>query len=186
MLKRAFDIVAAGAGLALLGLPMAGIAGLIRLVDGHGALHREKRVGLDGKAFDILKFKTMNDARDESGALLPDDKRETALGRALRHTALDELPQLFNILKGEMSVVGPRPHSFEEAAAAPEIMADIVKVRPGLTGPWQVASIGRRTGADERLALDRAYALGKPSLAGDIGLIARTVPALILGHDKDM
>jgi len=108
-LKRAFDLVASFIALVALSPLMAFIALAIRVTMGRPILFRQPRIGYRGRVFTIYKFRTMNNARDEQGNLLPDEQRLTRLGRFLRSLTLDELPELFNVLKGEMSLVGPRP-----------------------------------------------------------------------------
>ncbi|MCA9794773.1 MAG: sugar transferase, partial [Candidatus Eremiobacteraeota bacterium] len=107
--KRLFDLVAAGLGLMVLSPLLAGLAWLVRQRLGSPVLFRQKRPGKDGEIFELVKFRTMTDERDPSGQLYPDERRLTAFGKFLRSTSLDELPELFNVLKGEMSLVGPRP-----------------------------------------------------------------------------
>ena len=108
-LKRLFDIVVSLTVLTLLFPLMALIALAIRLTMGPSVFFRQPRLGYQGRPFTILKFRTMTDDRDEQGNPLPDEQRLTLVGRFLRSTTLDELPELFNVLKGEMSLVGPRP-----------------------------------------------------------------------------
>jgi sugar transferase EpsL len=107
--KRLFDLVLVVPALILISPLLGGLALLVRLSVGRPVLFRQLRPGKDGKPFVLYKFRTMTDARDEKGDLLPDEKRLTSLGRFLRSTSLDELPELFNVLKGDMSLVGPRP-----------------------------------------------------------------------------
>jgi len=109
LLKRLMDICLVSVALVVLALPMLAIALLVRLNLGRPVLFRQQRAGLHGKPFTLIKFRTMRDMRDEKGELLPDEKRLTRFGKWLRSTSLDELPELFNVLKGEMSLVGPRP-----------------------------------------------------------------------------
>ena len=108
-IKRWLDIVLSLIALAVLSLPMLFIALLIRHHLGTPVFFRQERVGKDEKIFTMLKFRTMSDKRDQTGALSPDEERQTRLGKLLRSTSLDELPELINILRGDMSIVGPRP-----------------------------------------------------------------------------
>ena len=108
-LKRSFDVVAALLGLILLSPLLLALAVAVRLTMGSPVLFRQSRSGLNGRPFCLRKFRSMTEGRDKAGCLLPDDQRLTRLGSALRKTALDELPQLWNVLKGEMSFIGPRP-----------------------------------------------------------------------------
>jgi lipopolysaccharide/colanic/teichoic acid biosynthesis glycosyltransferase len=149
--KRTLDAVGAAVALLLLAVPMAAIAVAIKLSDRRAPiLFRQERCGMGGRPFRVLKFRTMvRDAEARKDQLraqsvvawpdfrLPDDPRVTRLGRMLRRTSLDELPQLVNILRGEMSLVGPRPTSF--AASTYDLwQTERLAFRPGLTGPWQV------------------------------------------------
>jgi lipopolysaccharide/colanic/teichoic acid biosynthesis glycosyltransferase len=193
-LKRAMDI--AGAGLLLLiALPaFLVIAALVRR-DGGSAFYAHQRVGRDGRMFGCLKFRSMvMDADRRLAALLDsddaaraewdatrklkNDPRVTAVGRFLRASSLDELPQLINVLRGEMSLVGPRPVQAGELAAFYGAAAQhYLTVRPGITGPWQVS--GRNdTSYAERVSLDVAYAT-RPSLLNDVKILLRTPLAVL-------
>lgn len=157
MVKRLFDIVAASCGLALLWPVMLLVAILVRWRLGSPVLFCQERPGLNGKLFRMLKFRTMSDARDAQGQLLPDGERLLPLGIILRKTSLDELPQLINVLKGEMSIVGPRPLVKEYLPRyTPEQMRRHL-VRPGITG---LAQINGRNYLpwEERFVLDVHYA----------------------------
>jgi exopolysaccharide production protein ExoY len=192
--KRALDIVVAFALLVLLAVPMLVIAALVR-ADGGPALFSHTRVGRGGKPFGCLKFRTMVvDAEARLAALLAadeaasaewaatrklrNDPRVTRIGRFLRATSLDELPQLINVLKGEMSLVGPRPVQAAELATYYGAAAEHYQlVRPGITGPWQIS--GRSdTGYERRVALDVAYAT-RPSLLEDLRILALTPKAVL-------
>jgi sugar transferase EpsL len=109
LVKRIIDVAAAMIGLIGLAVIMAAVAVAIRLTMGSPVLFRQSRIGLHGRPFELLKFRTMIESTDETGTLRPDHERLTRLGKFLRKTSLDELPQLWNVLKGEMSIVGPRP-----------------------------------------------------------------------------
>jgi lipopolysaccharide/colanic/teichoic acid biosynthesis glycosyltransferase len=192
--KRALDVLGAGA-LLLLALPaFLVIAALVRM-DGGRVLYAHQRVGFGGRLFGCLKFRSMvpdadrrlNEllARDpvvraewESTRKLKNDPRVTWVGRFLRASSLDELPQLINVLKGEMSLVGPRPVQAAELAAYYGVAAQhYLSVRPGITGPWQVS--GRNdTSYAQRVALDVAYAT-RPSLLNDIRILLRTPMAVL-------
>ncbi|HEX3355014.1 MAG TPA: sugar transferase [Terriglobales bacterium] len=137
MLKRAFDFVVALLALLILALPLGVITIIIRLTSGR-ALFLQPRLGLHGKPFTVIKFRTMNDARDAEGNLLPDQARLTALGRFLRRTSLDELPELINVLKGEMSLVGPRPLLLQYWERYSPEQRRRTDVKPGLTGWVQI------------------------------------------------
>lgn len=192
--KRALDIIGAGVGLVLLA-PFFLIVALMVRADGGPAFFAHQRVGRGGKLFGCLKFRSMvidsqarleallaNDpaarAEWEATRKLKNDPRITPIGRFLRSTSLDELPQLINVLLGEMSLVGPRPVQEAEidryyGASAAHYMA----VRPGITGLWQVS--GRsETSYESRVALDVAY-VSRPSLLADLSILLRTPVAVL-------
>jgi len=156
VIKRGFDVVAAAALLLCLCLPLALLALLIRVKLGSPVLFRQQRPGLHGQPFLMVKFRTMTDACGPDGALLPDAQRMTALGRWLRATSLDELPELWNVLKGEMSLVGPRPLLMEYLTLYTAEQARRHEVRPGITG-W--AQVNGRNAIDwtQRFKLDVWY-----------------------------
>jgi lipopolysaccharide/colanic/teichoic acid biosynthesis glycosyltransferase len=138
MLKRAFDL-AAVILTAAVWLPVLGVmALLVRWKLGRPVFFRQRRPGFRGRIFDLIKFRTMTDARDGAGRLLPDAVRLTPFGRWLRATSLDELPELFNVLRGEMSLVGPRPLLVEYLPRYSARQARRHEVRPGLTGLVQI------------------------------------------------
>jgi exopolysaccharide production protein ExoY len=195
--KRVFDVVAALVAIAAL-LPMFAIVSLAVYVEYPGAvLFRQRRIGFDGREFTCLKFRTMavdseralreylannEDARREweTTYKLRNDPRITAFGRFLRRSSLDELPQLFNVLMGEMSIVGPRPIVAEEVPLYREHFSDYATARPGLTGLWQIS--GRNTTSyPQRVAYDVEY-LRNWSPIRDIRIIAATVMHLWEGN----
>jgi lipopolysaccharide/colanic/teichoic acid biosynthesis glycosyltransferase len=186
MLKRAFDLVSSGVALLLL-MPLLGLLLLwIRLDSPGPALFRQVRLGRDQRPFRVLKFRTMlrrdADAIDqvaESVVVDGTDPRITRAGRFLRWSSLDELPQLWNILVGDMSVVGPRPVLPEQRQAIPEAYVERFKVRPGLTGLAQVR--GRR-GLDwmDQLAADAEY-VRRQGFFYDVALIFRTIRVVVAG-----
>ncbi len=137
-MKRIFDFTAALMALLLLCLPLAVLTLLVRRKLGHPAFFRQVRPGLDGKPFEMVKFRTMTDARGPGGALLPDADRLTPFGRFLRASSLDELPGLWNVLKGDMSLVGPRPLAMAYLSLYSPEQARRHDVRPGITGWAQV------------------------------------------------
>jgi sugar transferase EpsL len=179
--KRAIDLIGASAGLVVLGIPMACIAVLVRLTLGSPVIYRQPRPGLHGRTFDIYKFRTMVDATDANGDPLPNRLRITPVGRFLRRTSLDELPELVNVLRGEMSLVGPRPlRTFYLDRYTPE-QARRHDVMPGITGWAQIN--GRNTLTwDERLALDIWY-VDHASVWLDLKILMQTFFALVRGAD---
>jgi lipopolysaccharide/colanic/teichoic acid biosynthesis glycosyltransferase len=183
-------------GLVVLALPMLVIAVLIRCSSPGPALYRQRRVGIGGKLFTVYKFRTMKvdasdlahrqlvaqELRGEHTAVngsfkLHADPRVTKVGSWLRRTSVDELPQLINVLRGEMALVGPRPCLEWEAQLFPAEFADRFAVRPGITGLWQVS--GRsKMGTLDMLRLDVVYARSR-SIPKDLGILLRTLPAVL-------
>jgi lipopolysaccharide/colanic/teichoic acid biosynthesis glycosyltransferase len=154
--KRIFDLILVVPALVLLSPLLAVIALLVRVKIGAPVLFRQQRPGLHGQPFTILKFRTMTDARDADGRLLPDEKRLTSFGRWLRSTSLDELPELLNVLWGDMSLVGPRPLRMRYLERyTPEQMRRH-DVLPGLTG-WAQINGRNAISWDERFKLDVWY-----------------------------
>jgi exopolysaccharide biosynthesis polyprenyl glycosylphosphotransferase len=191
--KRAIDLVGAALGLALVAPLLAATALAIRLDDGGPALFVQERVGRHGRRFRLLKLRTMRvGAEAERPALEADnalvgpafklavDPRVTRVGRWLRRFSVDELPQLFNVVRGEMSLVGPRPPLPDEVARYARWQRRRLSMRPGLTGLWQVSA---RDEADVSrwIALDLRY-IDHWSLLGDLWLLLRTVPVVLVGR----
>jgi sugar transferase EpsL len=171
--KRLFDLVA-GSTLLLLFLPvMAVLAVLIRFSLGSPVLFRQTRPGRQEKFFTLLKFRSMTDARDAAGRLLPNGERLTPLGSFLRRSSLDELPELFNVVRGDLSLVGPRPLFTRYLPFYSERERLRHTVRPGLTG-WAQINGRNHLHWDERLALDTWY-VENWSLLLDIRILLRTV-----------
>ncbi|MGB7581132.1 MAG: sugar transferase [Sedimentisphaerales bacterium] len=137
-IKRLFDIISSIAGLIVISPLLVVLAVLVRLKLGSPILFRQQRPGFGGKAFVIYKFHTMTDQRDTSGNLLPDEQRLPAFGRFLRSTSFDELPELFNVLKGDMSIVGPRPLMMKYLDRYSPQQARRHEVKPGITGWAQI------------------------------------------------
>jgi len=154
--KRAVDLSAAAAGLLLASPLMFLTAVAVRLSIGKPVLFRQRRPGLNEKSFVCLKFRTMTDERDAAGRLLPDDRRLTRIGALLRRTSLDELPQLWNILRGELSFIGPRPLLEQYLPYYTATEQRRHSVRPGLTG-WAQIHERSRLSFDKRLAMDAWY-----------------------------
>src|SRR5512139_2787118 len=136
--KRSFDLLLTMPLLVLLSPVLAFVALSVWVRLGSPVLFRQRRPGLKGRPFTIYKFRTMTDARDAQGHLLPDTERLTRFGRFLRSTSLDELPELFNVLKGEMSLVGPRPLLMQYLERYTPEQAQRLEMRPGLTGWAQI------------------------------------------------
>lgn len=171
--KRVFDVVFSGGALVILSPVLAVTAVLVRIKLGKPVVFCQERPGKDEKIFKMYKFRTMTNTCDEEGNLLPDEKRLTPFGRMLRKTSLDELPELFNIFKGDMSIVGPRPLLCSYLPYYTEREKKRHSVMPGLTGLAQVN--GRNMLVwDERLELDVRYA-ENITFIGDMKIIVRTV-----------
>lgn len=176
--KRALDALLAGVALLILAPVMILVAGLIRLDDGGPALFRQERVGRGGSRFTLLKFRSMPVATADVPSAAAGGLRVTRVGRFLRRTNLDELPQLLNILAGEMSIVGPRPALPSQVALLATRAANGAdRLRPGLTGLAQVSSYDQMPEA-EKAAFDGQYA-SQISLLGDLGIILRTFHYLL-------
>jgi exopolysaccharide biosynthesis polyprenyl glycosylphosphotransferase len=194
MLKRATDLVLASIGLVVTAPIMLVVAAIIR-VETHGPVFfRQRRVGLGGKPFMMWKFRSMvHEAESQQSDIehlnaygdrrlfkLESDPRVTRVGRFLRRFSLDELPQLFNILTGDMSLVGPRPPLPSEVSAYESRHLIRLSVVPGLTGPWQVNGRNLITDFEEVVRLERAYIEGW-SLRSDLEIIARTLGVVLSG-----
>jgi exopolysaccharide production protein ExoY len=193
-LKRGFDLVVAATALVLLAPVMLTVGLLIKLRDGGAIFFKHPRIGRGGKVFNCWKFRSMvaNGAEVlrehlerhplarkewERTQKLRTDPRVTPIGKFLRSTSLDELPQLFNVLLGDMSIVGPRPVVGEELRRYNLDRVHYLSARPGLTGLWQVS--GRNDiGYDRRVALDKSYVIAW-SFFGDLQIVLKTIPALL-------
>ena len=179
--KRPLDILCALLALIVFCWLYALVAILVRIKLGSPVLFRQERPGKGEKIFKLYKFRTMTDEKDENGELLPDDIRLTRFGKLLRKTSLDELPEALNILKGDMSVVGPRPLLIAYVPWYSETEKHRHDVRPGLTGLAQVS--GRNfVGWDQRLALDVEY-VRRITLKRDLSIIGRTIGKFIKNQD---
>ncbi|MCS6938741.1 MAG: sugar transferase, partial [Roseiflexus sp.] len=172
-LKRVFDICVASVALIALAPLLLVIAALVRLSLGTPVIFRQQRPGLHGKPFMLLKFRSMTDARDAQGNLLPDDQRLTRFGRFLRSSSLDELPELINVIRSEMSLVGPRPLLMEYLDRyTPEQMRRHA-VRPGITG-WAQVNGRNAINWEQKFALDVWY-VDHLSFWLDLRILALTV-----------
>jgi lipopolysaccharide/colanic/teichoic acid biosynthesis glycosyltransferase len=194
--KRAIDITGALLGLVLLSPLFLAVALVIRVVDGSPVLFRQPRVGRYGRHFTILKFRTMtrdadarrdqvrahNEVSGNAAFKMTDDPRVTTLGRWLRRTSLDELPNLWNVLRGEMSLVGPRPHLLDEVAGYERWHRRRLAMKPGITGLWQVEARSA-TDFDEWIRKDLEY-IDRWSLRLDMAILARTLPALLRAEGR--
>jgi len=190
VIKRAFDIVVAGVGLVLLSPVLAAIAIAVKVTSPGPVLFRQKRVGHRGRPFTMLKFRTMqvgadrlvDELRAEHGVedlmfKMKDDPRVTRVGRGLRKVSLDELPQLINVVIGDMSLVGPRPPLPEEVTRYEDWQFDRLEVPPGISGLWQVS--GRSDlSFEDCVRLDLFY-IENWSLAYDLYILAKTIPVLV-------
>jgi exopolysaccharide biosynthesis polyprenyl glycosylphosphotransferase len=189
-LKRVFDIAASAIAIIVLSPLLLGVAMWIRLADGPQVIFTQRRVGLHGRPFMCFKFRSMvRDAEEQFDNIahlseidgpafkMEDDPRITRVGRFLRRTSLDELPQLLNVLRGEMSIVGPRPAPPREVALYSIWHRRRLMMRPGLTGYWQVIARSNES-FDRRAELDLQY-IDRWSLWMDVKIILRTIPAIV-------
>lgn len=176
--KRLIDIIVSGLALIVLALPIAIIAVWLHFANkGAGAFFTQERPGLHGKIFKIYKFKTMTDERDENGNLLPDDMRLTRIGRVVRSLSIDELPQFWNVLKGDMSLIGPRPLLPKYLPLYSPEQARRHDVRPGITG-WAQCH-GRNTISwGDKFKLDVWY-VDNCSFVTDCKVILHTIRTVI-------
>lgn len=171
--KRAIDLVLSLVLLILFWWVLAIVAILVRVKLGSPVLFKQPRPGKDEKIFNLYKFRTMTDGCDENGDLLPDDLRLTKFGKALRATSLDELPEVFNIVRGEMAIIGPRPQLVRDMVFMTPEQRKRHLVRPGLSGLAQVN--GRNSIAwDNKLAYDLKY-IERISFAGDVAIFFKTI-----------
>lgn len=195
--KRVLDVAVSATAIVLFLPVFATVALAVKLCDGGPVLFRHRRVGLGGRTFYCLKFRTMNvdaEARLKEHLLadplaaeewnttrkLKKDPRLSAIGDSLRRSSIDELPQLINVLRGDMSLVGPRPVVVEELAHYGRDASHYLSVRPGLTGAWQVSGRNDVSYA-ERVRLDTEYCMTW-SIAKDFQIMLRTIPALFSGR----
>lgn len=179
--KRFLDICCSLMAIVLLSPVMLIVAFLVRTKLGSPIVFKQRRPGLDEKIFEMYKFRTMTDARDRNGNLLPDDKRLTSFGKALRSTSCDELLELFNILKGDMAIVGPRPQLVKDMVFMTDEQRKRHTVRPGLSGLAQIN--GRNTITwEDKLDWDLKY-IEKITFLGDVKIILKTVKKVFKRED---
>jgi len=177
-MKRCFDVLVAVAALLVHAMPLLVLALLVRVKLGKPVLFAQIRPGMHGKPFRMVKFRTMTDARGSDGILLPDAARLTPFGRFLRATSLDELPELWNVLKGDMSLVGPRPLLMEYLSLYTAEQARRHDVRPGVTG-WAQINGRNALSWEEKFALDVWYVEHR-SFALDIKILWRTARKVLV------
>ena len=177
MLNRLFDILAASFGLLLLSPVILIVAWQVRRKLGSPVFFRQTRPGLNGKPFEMVKFRTMRDAYDDAGNPLPNEKRHTPFGSFLRSTSLDELPELWNVIKGDMSLVGPRPLLMEYLPLYSEEQSRRHEVRPGITG-WAQVNGRNAISWDEKFKLDVWY-VDNRSMILDIKILFLTVKKVV-------
>ena len=171
--KRLLDIIMAAAGIIVLSPVMLVTAFLVHIKLGSPVIFKQKRQGKNERIFEMYKFRSMTDERDQDGNLLPDEVRLTEFGKKLRATSLDELPELFNILKGDMSVVGPRPQLVRDMVFMSSKQRKRHEVLPGLTGLAQVN--GRnKISWEEKLSWDLKY-VNHISLRTDLSIVVKTI-----------
>ena len=177
-MKRCFDFAAAAFALLVFSIPILLLVFLIRKKLGGPVIFRQKRPGLNGQVFEMIKFRTMTDERGADGELLPDAQRLTPFGRFLRSTSLDELPELWNVLKGDMSLVGPRPLLVEYLPLYTPDQARRHNVRPGVTG-WAQVNGRNAISWEEKFKLDVWY-VDNQSLRLDLRILWRTLKKVLV------
>ena len=177
-MKRLFDFFATLFGLLLLALPLLSLIWLVRNKLGSPVFFRQVRPGLHGKPFEMVKFRTMTDERSPDGQLLPDAQRLTPFGRFLRSSSLDELPELWNVLKGDMSLVGPRPLLMEYLPLYNAEQVRRHEMRPGMTG-WAQVNGRNAISWEDKFKLDTWY-VDNQSLSLDIRILWLTVKKVLV------
>lgn len=198
--KRAFDILVSGTAIVLLSPVFLATTIAIRSQDKGPAFFIQQRIGKNGKVFNLYKFRSMKENADkilfemlkndeelakeyEMYKKLKDDPRITSVGKFIRRTSIDELPQLINVFKGEMSLVGPRPYLVREKPYMGEAYNTIIESKPGLTGLWQVSGRARTT-FDERLEYDKVYVESKGAFY-DMGILFKTLGSVVKGDGAE-
>lgn len=180
--KRAIDIVISGGALLVLSVPLVAVTAWLHFANkGAGAFFFQERPGKDGKIFKVVKFKTMTDERDKDGKLLPDADRLTRVGRFVRSTSIDELPQLWNVIKGDMSLIGPRPLLVQYLPLYSKEQARRHEVRPGITG-WAQCHGRNAISWQKKFELDVWY-VDHISFATDCKVIWTTIQKVIKRAD---
>lgn len=180
--KRAIDIASSGGALLVLAIPLAAITVWLHFANkGAGAFFFQERPGKDGKIFRVVKFKTMTDERDANGNLLPDAQRLTKVGRFVRSTSIDELPQLWNVFKGDMSLIGPRPLLVKYLPLYSKEQARRHEVRPGITG-WAQCHGRNAISWQKKFELDVWY-VDHVSFITDCKVIMTTIKKVIARDD---
>lgn len=180
--KRIIDVIASGGALLVFSMPLAVVTVWLHFANkGAGAFFLQERPGRDGKIFRVVKFKTMTDERDAQGDLLPNKDRLTPAGRIVRATSLDELPQLWNVFKGDMSLIGPRPLLTWFLPLYDHNQARRHEVRPGITGWAQVH--GRNNSTYSQKFKDDVWYVDNLSFATDMRIIWKTVKNVLGGKD---
>lgn len=177
-MKRTFDVIAAGLALLVLAFPLLVLTLLVHIRLGSPVFFRQVRPGLHGKPFRMIKFRTMTDARGPDGELMSDAERLTPFGRWLRATSLDELPEIWNVLKGDMSLVGPRPLLMEYLPLYSPDQARRHEVRPGITG-WAQVNGRNAISWEERFRLDVWY-VDHRSLSLDFWILLLTLKKVLI------
>ncbi len=180
-IKRIFDFMIALIGIIIASPILLIVAVLVRLNLGAPILFRQQRVGLHGEVFEMMKFRTMKDAKDANGNLLPDEERLTKFGQFLRQSSLDELPELFNVLKGDMSLVGPRPLLVEYLPLYSKEQMRRHEVRPGITGYAQINGRNNISWA-KKFELD-VYYVDNYRLSLDFKILTQTVGKVLKQSD---
>lgn len=180
--KRAIDVVASGGALLVLSVPLAAVTVWLHFANkGAGAFFLQERPGKNGKIFKVVKFKTMTDERDDEGKLLPDEQRLTKVGKLVRSTSIDELPQLWNVFKGDMSLIGPRPLLVQYLPLYSKEQARRHEVRPGITG-WAQINGRNHCKLSKKFELDVWY-VDNLSFIIDMKIIYLTIKNVIKQSD---
>lgn len=180
--KRCIDFILSLLAVIVLSPVLVVTAILVKTKLGSPVIFKQERPGLNEKVFKMYKFRTMTDERDENGELLPDEIRLTKFGKALRATSLDEIPELLNILKGDMSIVGPRPQLVRDMVFMSEEQRKRHLVRPGLTGWAQVSGRNNITW-EEKFEYDLDYISNELSFAGDLKILFMTIGKVLKQED---